>query len=111
MRNIARNLPADHVPSDAGDALLTEPAERALLEEIAQRRPVIDAAAKSGEGYRQAFAEAAKFGPTVAKFFDDVLVMAEDVKLRNARLTLMKRLEDLILQLADISEIVPEEGK
>ena len=111
VRNIARNLPADTVPSAAADAVLTEPAERALLEEIAQRRPLIDAAAKSGDGYRQAFAEAAKFAPTVAKFFDDVLVMAEDMKLRHARLTLMKRLEDLILQLADISEIVPEEGK
>ena len=62
----------------------------------------------SGGSYRAAFAEAARFGPTVAKFFDDVLVMAEDPKLREARLALMKRLEGLILQLADISEIVPE---
>ena len=35
--------------------------------------------------------------------------MADDPKLREARLLLMKRLEGLILQLADISEIVPEE--
>jgi glycyl-tRNA synthetase beta chain len=44
----------------------------------------------------------------VAKFFDDILVMADDAPLRNARLALMKRLEGLILQLADVSEIVPE---
>ena len=56
----------------------------------------------------RAFAEAAKLGPTVAKFFDDVLVMAEDPTLRAARLRLMKRVETLILQLADVSEIVPE---
>jgi len=34
--------------------------------------------------------------------------MAEDQRLREARLRLMKRLETLLLQLADVSEIVPE---
>ena len=73
-----------------------------------QRQPAIDAAVASGQGFRQAFGEAAKLGPAVAKFFDDVLVMAEDRGLREARLRLMKRLETLMLQLADVSEIVPE---
>jgi len=38
-----------------------------------------------------------------------VMVMADDPKLRDARLRLLRRLERLILQLADVSEIVPEE--
>ena len=33
--------------------------------------------------------------------------MVEDVALRRARLRLLKRLERLILKLADISEVVP----
>ena len=33
--------------------------------------------------------------------------MVEDVALRRARLRLVKRLERLILKLADISEVVP----
>ena len=37
------------------------------------------------------------------------MVMAEDEQLRDARLRLLRRLESLILQLADVSEIVPEE--
>ena len=77
--------------------------------EVDRLAPVIEAAVKSGTGYRQAFAEAAKAGPAVAKFFDDVMVMADDLKLRDARLRLLRRLEGLILQLADVSEIVPEE--
>jgi glycyl-tRNA synthetase beta chain len=44
----------------------------------------------------------------VAKFFDDVLVMAEDERLRTARLGLVATLRDLILEIADISEIVTE---
>ncbi len=63
----------------------------------------------SGEGFRAAFAEAARFGPAVDRFFTDVLVMAEDPALRLRRLALMKTLEKLILQLADVSEIVKAE--
>jgi glycyl-tRNA synthetase beta chain len=109
VRNIARNL--DGAAGDIDRSLLTEPAEVALLREIDQREPAVRAAVASGQGFRQAFGEAARLGPSVGKFFDDVLVMAEDAKLRHARLLLMKRLEDLILQLADVSEIVPEENK
>ena len=43
-----------------------------------------------------------------AKLFDDVLVMAEDEGLRHARLALVAALRDLILGIADISEIVTE---
>lgn len=111
VRNIARNLADDafqaaeaaNAPLDA----LHEPAELALRDEIARRRPVIDSAVAAGDHYRKAFAEAAAFGPTVAKFFDDVMVMAEDPAVREARLRLLRRLESLILQLADISEMVP----
>ena len=73
-----------------------------------ERRPVIDGAVAQGDGYRKAFAEAAAFGPAVAKFFDDVMVMADDPAVREARLRLMRQLEALILQLADVSEMVPQ---
>ena len=106
VRNIAKNLEA--TAPDLGGAL-TEPAELALAKEVDRLAPAIDATAASGTGYRQAFAEAAKAGPAVAKFFDDVMVMTDDPKLRDARLRLLRRLEGLILQLADVSEIVPEE--
>ena len=106
VKNIAKNL--DAAAPDLGGTL-TEPAEIALAAEVDRLQPLIETAVKSGTGYRQAFAEAAKAGPAVAKFFDDVMVMAEDAKLRDARLRLLRRLEGLILQLADVSEIVPEE--
>ena len=58
--------------------------------------------------YREAFAEIASLQPAVAQFFDDVLVMADDEALRTARLALVATLRDLILDIADISEIVTE---
>ena len=104
VRNIARELAADAV-SDLSP--LTEPAEVALREELDRRQQAIEAAVASGD-YRRGFAEAAKFGPAVDKFFADIFVMVDDQALRTARLTLMKRLESLILTLGDISEIVAE---
>jgi len=106
VKNIAKNLDAS---AKGLGGSLTEPAEKALAAEVDRLQPMIEATVSSGTGYRHAFAEAAKAGPAVAKFFDDVMVMADDPKLRDARLRLLRRLEGLILQLADVSEIVPEE--
>ena len=104
VRNIARELAAG---ASAELSALTEPAEVTLRQELEQREQAIAAAVKTRD-YRRGFAEAAKFGPSVDKFFADVFVMVEDLRLRTARLALMKRLETTILTLADISEIVAE---
>ena len=61
---------------------------------------------KQGTGYREAYVEASHFEPVVGRFFEEVFVMSDDMRLRQARLRLMKRLEKLILRLGDISEIV-----
>jgi glycyl-tRNA synthetase beta chain len=104
VRNIARELPAG---ASEDLSALKEPAEVALRDEIERRQQAIESAIAAGD-YRRAFGEAARFGPSVDRFFTDVFVMVDDQTLRTARLALMKRLESLILKLADISEIVAE---
>ncbi len=89
---------------------LKEPAELALLDEVEKRERAIAGAIETRRDYRTAYTEAAAFEPAVAKFFKEVLVMADDARLREARLRLMKRLERAILQLGDISEIVASES-
>jgi glycyl-tRNA synthetase beta chain len=109
VKNIARELSDGHETSDAGlRNLLKEPAEIALLQELDERGPAIDSVLKSGENLRRAFVEAAQFGPAVDRFFTEIFVMVDDAALRTARLRLMKRLEQQILRIADISEIVSE---
>ena len=106
VKNITKSV-AQPAPLASIAPALNEPAEQALARELESRAPAIrDAAARSD--YREAFSQIAQLEPTVAKFFDDVLVMAEDETLRNARLALVATLRDLILSLADISEIVAE---
>ena len=108
VKNIARELPADETSEVPLENLLTEPAEVALLAELKRRRAVIDGAVERGTGFREAFAEAAKIGPAVDRFFTAVFVMADDAALRRARLRLMQQVEQAILQLVDVAEIVPE---
>ena len=92
----------------AGQAdLLKERAEVALLQALKEVEPRIREAADKAD-YKQAFHHIELLRAPVASFFDDVLVMAEDEKLRAARLALVARLRDLILDIADISEIVTE---
>lgn len=110
VKNIARELP-EAINGTSEPPLvnmLKEPAELAVLDELDRRGPAIDSVLESGENLRRAFVEAAQFGPAVDRFFTEIFVMVDDRALREARLRLMKRLEQQILRIADISEIVSE---
>ncbi len=69
----------------------------ALRDAVVTHTPAIRAAAADGD-YRRAFSTVAVLAPVVARFFDDVMVMAEDESLRTARLQLVANLRDVILQ-------------
>jgi glycyl-tRNA synthetase beta chain len=104
VKNITKGIA---VPTTLDRAMLREPAELQLLTELDARAPVIRDAATRAD-YKDAFTAIAALQPAVAKFFDDVLVMAEDEQVRTARLGLVATLRDLILEIADISEIVTD---
>jgi glycyl-tRNA synthetase beta chain len=102
VKNLARELDR---AVDADDRL-TEPAERALLEEYRSRGEAMRVAIGSGD-YVAAFRLASAFRPAVDRFFTEVFVMVDDQDVRRQRLTLLARLHELLLELADISELVP----
>jgi len=104
VKNIARELKARGALDRSA---LVEPAELALLQELDARHPRIEHAAASAD-YRQALTDIGALRPAVDRFFTEVFVMADDARLRTARLSLMAALRDLVLRIADISEIVPE---
>jgi glycyl-tRNA synthetase beta chain len=105
VKNISKDVEAGDL-SAVGDRL-SEPAETALRDAIVAQTPAIRGAASDGD-YRRAFTTVASLGPVVARFFDDVMVMAEDETLRTARLQLVANLRDVILQIADLSEMAGE---
>jgi glycyl-tRNA synthetase beta chain len=104
VKNLSREL-----AGPACDVLdrLTEPAEAALLADYAQRASSVRQAVAARQ-YDQAFRIASGLRPAVDRFFTDIFVMVEDLDLRAQRLSLLRRLHELLLELADISEIVPK---
>jgi glycyl-tRNA synthetase beta chain len=114
VKNLAKDLSETEYEKEerlGSDLRLTleHPSELALLDQIEKRRPTIEGAVALGDQYHKALSEASGFKPYVDKFFEDVRVKTDNVHLTTARLRLLRRLEALILKLADISEVVAEE--
>ena len=103
IRNILRK-------SDAPDAalqasLLQAPEERRLYESLRAAVPRVRGLIETGD-FAASLKETATLRPCVDAFFDKVLVNAEDAELRANRHALLRRLESLMNQFADISRLV-----
>ena len=87
-----------------------------LLREVAEQELAGQLAAVEGEvgerrrdrDYAAVLRAVASLKPAVDRFFDEVLVMAEDPAVRACRLGLMKRVSDLFGDLADFRKIQAE---
>jgi glycyl-tRNA synthetase beta chain len=105
VKNITKDF--DIPLTDEMRSILVEPAEQELLKAVESRWPKI-ASALQREEYREAMTELGALSAPVDRFFVDVLVMAEDRAMREARLALLTSLRRTIMNIADIAEIAPE---
>jgi glycyl-tRNA synthetase beta chain len=101
IRNILRKAESA-IPDHYQAALLHDPAERNLAAAIEQLASRVGPLFEQRE-YTTALQLLAGLQAPVDRFFDDVMVMAEDTALRDNRLALLNTLSDLFLQVADIS--------
>lgn len=83
-------------------ALLQEDAEKALAEAVEIMAEALEPAFATGN-YQEALSKLAGLRAPVDAFFDNVMVMADDEALKRNRLTLLNKLRNLFLQIADIS--------
>ncbi|HDI3191773.1 TPA: glycine--tRNA ligase subunit beta [Vibrio cholerae] len=83
-------------------ALLQEDAEKALAEAVEIMAEALEPAFATGN-YQEALSKLAGLHAPVDAFFDNVMVMADDEALKKNRLTLLNKLRNLFLQIADIS--------
>ncbi|MGG5218391.1 glycine--tRNA ligase subunit beta [Rahnella variigena] len=88
----------DHVHA----SVLKEPAELKLATHLVVLRDKLEPLFAAGE-YKEALVELAALRETVDTFFDTVMVMDENEAVRINRLTLLSKLRELFLQVADIS--------
>jgi glycyl-tRNA synthetase beta chain len=91
-------------------ALLKEPAEQHLARELDVRRAEVEPLFARAD-YSGALKRLAALRPAVDAFFDQVLVMAEDVQVRHNRLALLSSLSQLFLGAADISRLQTRQSR
>jgi glycyl-tRNA synthetase beta chain len=90
--------------SNVDPALLQDEAEKTLFAALTRVQPEVDAAFASGD-FSGTLRTLAQLRDAVDAFFNDVMVMAEDVALRNNRLALLSRLHAAMNRVADISKL------
>jgi glycyl-tRNA synthetase beta chain len=108
VKNITSGVGDDGRDLSALRTALKEPAELALADAMIEKEPVFHRAVAS-KHFGEAVDLIAELYPYVDRFFNEVLVMTDDVSLRDARLMLLARLYRNIRQnIGDISEMAPE---
>jgi len=85
-------------------ALLQDAAEKALYASVQRVQPEVDAAFERGD-FTGTLKTLAQLRDDVDAFFNDVMVMADDVALRNNRLALLSILHRMMNRVADISKL------
>jgi glycyl-tRNA synthetase beta chain len=108
--NIVRKAKEEGQYTDAStwDATsLVEPAEKALWDSFSHMQSKSSNAQNTDlqQHYRSLLEEITQLKPAVDKFFDSVLVMAEDEDLRQARLGMLSEVQGFLMHVADFTRI------
>ena len=103
---LKKNEEALNASGNAGvnPALLQDTAEKNLAAAVTRVQPEVAAAFARGD-FAGTLKTLAQLRDDVDAFFNDVMVMAEDVALRNNRLALLSSLHGLMNRVADISKL------
>ena len=112
IKNILRqaNESKKNIAATLESSALKEDAEKELARQIPQTAKTVEILRKQ-KNYEQALLEVSKLRPAVDKFFDKVMVMVDDEKVRGNRLMLLQTLLKEFSTIADFSEIVTEGSK
>ncbi len=103
IANILRKATGD-LSGAVETARLQEPAERQLFEHVVSMERAVNPLFSRRE-YTAALTQLATLKDDVDRFFDSVMVMADDPDVRANRLGLLVRLRGLFLQVADLSRL------
>lgn len=94
------------IGSEINQSILNEPAESALAHALSTVHRQLNPMFKNSE-YGPALTALSELKEPVDTFFDDVMVMVDDINIRNNRLSMLKQLRELFLEIADISFLAP----
>lgn len=101
VSNILAKVTGD-LPSIVKPELLIEDAEKTLAHQLNELQPQLKPLFAQGD-YQQALTLLSSLRESVDNFFEDVMVMSDDISLRDNRLALLNQLRQQFLHVADIS--------
>jgi glycyl-tRNA synthetase beta chain len=104
IANILKKSAGGAAPSEIDVGSLKEAAEVKLFDAMRALKDAVATATAQRE-YANALGRLAQLRPAVDEFFDQVMVMAEDPKLRANRLALLAQLQGLFAGVADLSRL------
>ncbi|NOX43545.1 MAG: glycine--tRNA ligase subunit beta [Gammaproteobacteria bacterium] len=95
---------ASNIQSKIDSSLLEDNVERTLAGRVSRMekevKPLFEA-----KDYAQALQSLATLKEPVDSYFESVMVMADDINIRNNRLALINKIRNLFLQVADLSKL------
>ena len=103
VANILRKA-GESAPPTVDAQTLQAPAERQLFDALHERREDVSAAT-ARKDYARSLTLLAQLRPAVDAFFDQVMVMDENPKLRANRLALLAQMRELFAGIADLSRL------
>lgn len=99
--NVLRQADTDNF-GEVSHRLLQIEAESALFKQIQLIQPDVDGHMQAGD-FSAALSRLAQIRPFLDAFFDQVLVMDDNIELRNNRLALLQGVRTLFLKVADVA--------
>ncbi|MDD2890048.1 MAG: glycine--tRNA ligase subunit beta [bacterium] len=102
IRNILKS-PELKIQSEIKETVLQEPEEKELFKAI-EKKQVFDKYVENKD-YVNALKWLLDLAPLINNFFDKILIMAEDINLRNNRLALINLVNSSFEKIADFSQI------
>ena len=108
INNILKKVASESIGQMNVD-LLKEPAEQELAKMLMQFSDEVSPLVQRG-AYTEALEVLSRLREPVDQFFDDVMVMDEDMALRENRIAMLNQLSGLFMGIADISKLQPKES-
>jgi glycyl-tRNA synthetase beta chain len=103
--NIVKGQPRDKFNQE----LLIEPTERLLYQAYSEVKQGVEKSI-SERNYKEALFQMKNLKETIDKYFDEVLVMDKDEKIRKNRISMLWEVRDLFFRVADFSKMRVEVG-
>jgi len=104
------NITAGHASNRVDAKKLEDPTEKRLNELATAIGDQVDEMIAERE-YRRALESFAAMAPELEKFFDEVMVMVDDPAVRSNRMSLLRKVGDAVLKIADVTKIVVDRSE